>query len=136
MMRFDPQAMKRMGDRGRDMSAIYPAKFGYDLDRPLDQQDPKVLQAMKLCSPINFVSSDDPPVLVFHQAPQPITSSDHPPVPATINDPHSYWYGVLLSDALEKVGVPVQRHMGPNTRKDRDTAEQVAKFIIKHLQAK
>lgn len=136
MLRFDPRAMKRMGTRGQDMSMIFPAKFGYDLARSIDQQEPKVIEAMKQCSPINFVSADDPPVLVRHHAPRPITGPDHPPVPKTINDPHSYWYGVLLADAIEKAGGTVERHIGPDIGKDEANAARVAAFIIRHLNAK
>ena len=133
MLRFDPGAMKRLGARGQDMSMIFPAKFGYDLARSRDQQDPEIIDAMKQCSPINFVSADDPPVLVRHHAPQSIASTDHSPVPWTINDPHSYWYGVLLADALERAGVEVERHIGPNTGRDGANAARVAEFVIRHL---
>lgn len=85
---------------------------------------------------IQTSAADDPPVLVRHQAPKPITAADHPPVPETINDPHSYWYGVLLADALEKAGVTVQRHIGPDIGKDEADAARVAAFIIKHLGTK
>ena len=136
MLRFDPGAMKRLGARGQDMSMIFPAKFGYDLARSRDQQDPEIIDAMKQCSPINFVSADDPPVLVRHHAPQSIASTDHSPVPWTINDPHSYWYGVLLADALERAGVEVERHIGPNTGRDGANAARVAEFVIRHLNRK
>ncbi|MHC4403199.1 MAG: alpha/beta hydrolase fold domain-containing protein [Planctomycetota bacterium] len=136
MLRFDPRAMTRQGTRGQDMAMIFPAKFGYDLARPLDRQDPEVLEAMKQCSPIHFVSADDPPVLVRHHAPKTIAGADHPPVPETINDPHSYWYGVLLADALQKAGVTVERHIGPDVGKDEANAARVAAFIIRHLGTK
>jgi acetyl esterase/lipase len=133
MTRFDPQTMRRMGARGEDMSEIFPAKFGYDLTRPKDQQDRAVLEAMKQCSPINFVSAGDPPVFVSHQAPRRIDSTTHPPVPATINDPHSYWHGILLADALDKAGVTVHRHIGPDVGRGRTDTARVAGFIIDHL---
>ena len=133
MMRFNPGAMNHLGSRGRDMAMIFPAKFGYDLTRSRDQQSPEVLAAMEQCSPINFASAHDPPVLVCHQAPQPITSSEHPPVPKTINDPHSYWHGVLLADTLEAAGVEVQRNIGPHAGRDESNSARVAAFIIRHL---
>jgi len=133
MMRFDPKAMRRLGSRGEDMAEIFPANFGYDLSKSRDQQERDVLEAMKQCSPIRFISADDPPVFIFHQAPQRIDSADHPPVPKTINNPHSYWYGILLADALEKAGVTVQRHIGPDVRRDTANADLVAAFIVDHL---
>jgi len=136
MLRFDPRAMARLGARGQDMSVIFPGKFGYDLARSKDRQDPEVIEAMKQCSPINFVSPDDPPVLVRHHAPRTIAGTDHPPVPDTINDPHSYWYGVLLADALEKAGATVERHIGPDIGRDEANAGRLAAFIVRHLRAK
>ena len=131
MTRFDPVQMVRQGGRRLDMADAFEQALATSV---YEYRTPEVQKTARAASPLYLVTPDDPPGLIFHQAPKTIDSPKHDPVPDIINDGHSFWFGVLLADELEKAGVEVVRHIGPSVGKDKEEdAKMVLAFLKKHL---
>ena len=75
-------------------------------------------QRIRDASPLFLVSSDDPPALVMGTWNDQQAVLRDPPVPAVINDPHSVYHGVLLAEAMRKVGAQFEVRIGPEMGKE------------------
>ncbi len=125
LTRVKPLELTQSGLRGEDFAQAFAAFFG---TTPAAYNSTTEQQALiRAASPVFYVTPDDPPGLIIHQSPAELSGPDHPPVPATINDPHSAWFGALLADQMAAAGIPVVRYMGPEVGKDaaRDNAVTV-----------
>ncbi|MBN2294349.1 MAG: hypothetical protein JXM70_18110 [Pirellulales bacterium] len=81
----------------------------------------------KLSSPIHLVTADDPPTMLIYGG-----QLDNLPLPA--DAPHGLrihhpYFGKLLKDKLDKLGVDCELHVGS----DRPTPEQIGKFLDKYM---
>jgi acetyl esterase/lipase len=116
LTRVRPAQLATESLRGEDFSRAYTALFATTLEGY--NADPAIQPLLREASPLFLVSAGDPPALIVGAADAALGQASHPPVPAVINDPHSPWHGVLLTDALSAAGVQVVRYLGPDVGKD------------------
>ncbi len=116
LTRVNPLALSKEPLRGEDFANAYIAMFGTTLEGYNTLAD--VQARVRDASPLFHVSQDDPPAFIMTAAAAEVGRVDHPPVPETINDPHSAWQGVLLADRMDSAGLRAVRYIGPEVGKD------------------
>ena len=129
LTRVNPLELQRSGPRGPDSAnaicsvlALHPEDF----DKPENQT------RIRAASPVFQVTTDDPPAfLMYGGTPEGLDVSNPPPVPNTIHNPHSYWHGLILAEALERAGVPYVPHFGTSVGKDPATDNEAVVGFLK-----
>ncbi len=91
-----------------------------------DFQSPKVMKMAKQSSPIHLTTADDPPsMLIYGGRLDNLPLADDASHGVRIHHPY---FGKLLKDKLDKLGVDCKLHVG-----DRPTPEQIGKFLDEHM---
>jgi acetyl esterase/lipase len=116
LLRARPTELARTGLRGADFAAAFTGAFACTAEQY--ETDAEVRKRVRAASPLYLVTPDDPPALIVHQAANEMSAGRHPPIPDVVNDPHGAWHGVLLADAMQKVGIAVTCRVGPQVGKD------------------
>lgn len=129
LTRVNTRDMASEGTRGADFARAYADLF-FTLPEIYNRTE-QTQKLIKEASPIFYVSQDDPSALIISNGTAEQSGPNHPPVPETINDPHSAWWGVLLADALEAAGVKTVRYIGPEVGKDPAKDNQVTLAFLK-----
>jgi acetyl esterase/lipase len=111
LTRVRPTELARQPLRGPDFANAFTAAFGCTAEQY--ERDEATRKAIREASPLFLVTPDDPPGMVLGAAGAEMQAGRHPPVPETINDPHSAWQSVLLADAMTKAGIRVVCRLGP-----------------------
>jgi acetyl esterase len=128
---YDPRFIKALiGGRAHEHAALRPF-FGIKSDSDLDS--PRVRRLYEDASPLNHVSSDDPPAILFYQEPDVPLRSDAK-AGAGIHHPR---FGAALKSKLDPLGVAcVVRHQDDYPRQvDGREAEyrEMADFFERNL---
>jgi acetyl esterase/lipase len=114
---YDLRFIKReIGGRAHEHIALRPF-FGIKTDA--DLESPQVLRLFEESSPINYVSADDPPAILFYSEP-------NRPLPANARRGagiHHPRFGEVLKERLDPLGVPCILRHGDQYR-DRDHPEE------------
>lgn len=122
--RFDPRTLR--GSRRRltglllDFLSCTPRGF---------IEDPACRARVREASPIHLASADDPPVMLVYHDPRGRPTGKPP---AFVDNPHSVWFGVWMSDALRSCGAPVKELIGRRVSRSADAAQVVA-FLKEQL---
>ena len=127
-----PLMIKEYGTRGTDYADAFCGAIGAHYE---DYNLPEVQQRVRAASPLFELSRDDPPgFLMYGGTPEGFDLGNHPPVPEVIHDAHSFWYGVILSDAMKALDLEHVPHIGAKVSQDHE-ADVIAilAFLEKHL---
>jgi acetyl esterase/lipase len=116
LTRVRPTELARQPLRGQDFANAFTAAFGCTVEQ--FESDPAVRQRVRDASPLFLASADDPPAFLMAAAGEVMEANRHSAVPEVINDPHSAWHSVLLTEALDKAGVESVCRIGPQVGKN------------------
>ncbi len=110
---YDPRFIKaEIGGRANEHPALLPL-FGIDSDAEVSS--PGIHKLFEDASPINFVSSDDPPAILFYAEPDAPLRSDSKPGTGI----HHPRFGKLLKAKLDPLGVEcITRHWSEYPKQD------------------
>jgi acetyl esterase/lipase len=127
---YDPRFIKALiGGRTHEHSAIRPF-FGINSDS--DLETPRTHKLYEEASPINHVSSDDPPVVLFYKEPnQPLMPTDKPG--AGIHHPR---FGTALKSKLDPLGVECFVHHHDEYRGQADPFEAEYRDMVEFFVAR
>lgn len=95
---YDPRFIQKLFNTDQINSALIPF-FG--MSGPEDIQNPQFFPLFEKASPINFASSDDPPVYMYYRRP------NEPLPPNNTGNQHIHHpkLGIVLKEKLDKLGV-------------------------------
>jgi acetyl esterase/lipase len=122
LTRVKPLELSQTGERGADFAQAFANLFATTPE--LYNQTPHQQALLKDASPVFYVTPDDPPAMIVHPGPAELSGPNHPPIPETINDPHSAWFGVLLADKMEAASIRIVRYIGPEVGQHPDQDSQ------------
>ena len=132
LMRVRPTELAVQPLRGQDFANAFTAALGCTAQQY--EQDEGVRKRLREASPVFLVTPDDSPAFIMAAGAAGTARVPPPPIPATINDPHSAWHGALLADAMRRSGVEVTVRLGPDVGKDPGSdAAAIVEFLKKHL---
>jgi len=112
-----------IGLPGAEKHPSFGIMYGISDDRPLDS--PPVRDMMRRTAPINYLTADDPPVMMVYGVPnEPVTEAT--PMSALVHHPK---HGIVLKERMDELGIEciVVYPGGPNVDTDPVT------FLIDHL---
>ncbi len=118
---YDPRFIQALiGGRAHEHVALLPF-FGIKSDA--EANSPRIHKLFEEASPINYVSSDDPPAILFYAEPDAPLPADAKPG----NGIHHPRFGKALKAKLEPLGVEcILRHWSDYPRQD-DPVEQMCR---------
>ncbi|MFC1735421.1 alpha/beta hydrolase fold domain-containing protein [Candidatus Hydrogenedentota bacterium] len=133
LTKANPLELSKALGRGEDFSKAFTQAFGCTLE---EYMGPDIQKRAREASPIFCVTKDDPPAMIVHQSTPKLAGDDHGPIPETINDPHSAWFGIMLYEEMKEKGIDAVKYIGPHVGKDKEKdALAKVKFLTKHLRA-
>ena len=126
--------IKKYGTRGTDYADAFCGAVGAHYE---DYNLPQVQERVRAASPLFQLSRDDPPgFLMYGGTPKDFDLGNHPPVPEVIHDAHSFWYGVILSDAMKALELDHVPHIGATVSQDHETdVTAILAFLEKYLKS-
>ncbi|MGE4488684.1 MAG: alpha/beta hydrolase fold domain-containing protein [Kiritimatiellales bacterium] len=121
---YDPRVIKEIipGTAYND-SALKPF-YGVpnDFDWSADQIDARLDALIKDASPINHLTTDDPPVFIFH--------TERTRTPGNIHHPN---FGNHLEDAMKKLGIECVRRTDADYDAPNAQYDEMVRFTLRHL---
>jgi acetyl esterase len=131
---YDPRFIKSLiGGRTHEHSALRPF-FGVKSDA--DSESPRILKLYEEASPINYVTADDPPVILFYAEPNAPLPADAKPGQGI----HHPRFGQALKARLDPLAVEcILRHWEEYPKQDNHTEDMcrdMTKFFTRHFGTK
>jgi acetyl esterase/lipase len=123
---YDPRWIQKViGGRAHEHPALVPF-YGLEAD---ELDSPRAHQLYEEASPINYVSSDDPPVFMFYNEPKGPLPADAKPGQGI----HHPKFGEALKEQLEPLGIEcIVRHQD-DYRGRGDANRDIVEFFARHL---
>jgi acetyl esterase/lipase len=120
---YDIYWWESIGLPGAEKHPSFAAMYSISDQRPMDS--PEVRAMMRRCAPINYVTDDDPPVMMMYNVPnEPVT--DETTMSALVHHPK---HGIVLKQQMDELGIEciVVYPDGPEVDTD------PVMFLIEHL---
>jgi acetyl esterase/lipase len=123
---YDPRFIRKLFP-GKDVYKIGPLRqlFGADLDR-LDDLPAEKYRLFEEVSPINYLTKDDPPVLLWYSRPMDAEVTD------TSVGIHHPLFGKVLKEKMDELGIPCELYAG-GKRVGEGTPRRQIDFLKDHL---
>ncbi len=128
---YDPRFIKQLiGGRAHEHVALKPL-FG--VNSIADSESPRIHKLYEQASPLNYVSSDDPPVILFYSE----ANAPLPPTARAGEGIHHPRFGAALKAMLDPLGVECTVHHSDDYRRqeqsERAMHEDLVGFFASHL---
>ena len=128
---YDPRFIKQLiGGRAHEHVALKPL-FG--VTSPAESDTPRIHRLYEEASPLNYVSSDDPPVILFYSEP----NAPLPPAARPGEGIHHPRFGAALKAMLDPLGVEcILRHNDDyrgQEHPEQAMYQDLVGFFAKHL---
>jgi acetyl esterase/lipase len=123
---YDPRFIRKLFP-GKDVYKIAPLKRLFDADlEKLDDLPAEKYKLFEEVSPINYLSKDDPPVLLWYSRPMDAEVTD------TGVGIHHPLFGKVLKEKMDELGIPCELYAG-GKRVGGGTARRPIDFLKEHL---
>jgi len=121
---YDPRVIKQIipGDAFDEQPLKSFHGLPDDWDWDTSTIDEKLDALIRDASPINHLTSDDPPVFIFH--------SERARTPGNIHHPN---FGEHLEDAMKKLGVECVRKTDADYASPAVSYEEMVRFVLRHF---
>jgi hypothetical protein len=122
---YDPRDIKRIVPGDAYKHEALPLFFGRPVrwDWDMDTIDADLDALLKDASPINHLTSDDPPVFIFHNA-----GSDKP------GDIHHPNFGKHLKEAMDKLHIECVQKLDSDYASMKQAHRDMVEFLKRHLE--